>query len=668
MTHAGPKTVNEAHDSAVVGVQADTVHGGVTIYQVSDADSPERRFTVGVRYLHAGVPSEARRLIESAVMAGHASSESYFYLMLALLSGRTLQHLSTEDLSILRTAREWTADQPRDRWTDAIHVINRLLESLSSPGTEDLQAIVKDFDGLGREQREAVLRNLEVFLAGPHQDWTWQRAFDAAREQRWQDDRQNRVWRFFQPEPAGPRVRWPAPVRTRLGDRIRAGATAVVFLFFAGFLVTLSWQQTWSWTLGGLLIAVGAGYLAAVAGLHRRHLMRRLRTEERRLSGAVTEGDTPRRYRFASDIDRQFRSYFGRYVPDGVDRRDWLELTRGFRQKLRDEIVEIYRESRVPAKRVAWLVRFLAADVKRQWLAGELYGYRRRLQVPVAVDAALATSIVVLVVVIPGLLWNAMQVRPFAAAGSTIIALAGGTFAVRGWAGILLERLRFAAEQAEAEESYEARVAAYRRWSRKLESRPSDAEMAQWLDSDHKALIEEAMQHYRLAPHDIIAHAFIEAPPSGAYERARVPKGPMRYSRYRLLIFLLSADGVRQMSVTLNFETGRFHDRERMNYRYDAVAAVHVIDADDGQKTLELTLLDNQSVKVAVTGPPPQTVGPGEDNRTISRVTLDAAGLGNTLHVLEGIAAEGKQWIRYEREREREGLAHLVVAAEVTLD
>jgi hypothetical protein len=33
--------------------------------------------------------------------------------------------------------------------------------------------------------------------------------------------------------------------------------------------------------------------------------------------------------------------------------------------------------------------------------------------------------------------------------------------------------------------------------------------------------------------------------------------------------------------------------------------------------------------------------------------TLDSAGLNNTLHVLEGIAAEGKYWV--DREHERSG-------------
>jgi hypothetical protein len=41
----------------------------------------------------------------------------------------------------------------------------------------------------------------------------------------------------------------------------------------------------------------------------------------------------------------------------------------------------------------------------------------------------------------------------------------------------------------------------------------------------------------------------------------------------------------------------------------------------------------------------------GENPGVVSEVTLDAAGLHHTLHVLEGIAAEGKEWIKHERRR-----------------
>jgi hypothetical protein len=41
-----------------------------------------------------------------------------------------------------------------------------------------------------------------------------------------------------------------------------------------------------------------------------------------------------------------------------------------------------------------------------------------------------------------------------------------------------------------------------------------------------------------------------------------------------------------------------------------------------------------------------QDIRPGEDEYSISEAALDAVGVANTLHVLEGIAAEGKGWFR----------------------
>ncbi|NMO57580.1 hypothetical protein HH310_41245 [Actinoplanes sp. TBRC 11911] len=41
----------------------------------------------------------------------------------------------------------------------------------------------------------------------------------------------------------------------------------------------------------------------------------------------------------------------------------------------------------------------------------------------------------------------------------------------------------------------------------------------------------------------------------------------------------------------------------------------------------------------------------GEDPWTLSRVALDASGLPRTLEVLEGVAAEGKQWISRRNQR-----------------
>jgi hypothetical protein len=154
----------------------------------------------------------------------------------------------------------------------------------------------------------------------------------------------------------------------------------------------------------------------------------------------------------------------------------------------------------------------------------------------------------------------------------------------------------------------------------------------------------------------VITHAFIEAP-AATHKSARVRNGPPRYSRYHLLLFLLTTDGVRQMTADLDFENGSFHDRHRTNFRFDAVAAVHVSETDDHQRTFKLELVNGHSISAQVTEASTEQLAPGEDPESLSRTALDATGLTTTLHVLEGIAAEGKEWIKHESQQENGRMA-----------
>ena len=165
--------------------------------------------------------------------------------------------------------------------------------------------------------------------------------------------------------------------------------------------------------------------------------------------------------------------------------------------------------------------------------------------------------------------------------------------------------------------------------------------MAQWLECDRRVLLQHAMQMYQLKWSDISAYASLEARGEGS-RRARAKNGPWRYSRYKLLVFLLTADGVRQITVELNFAQATFHLWERTNYRYDAVAAVRVTLRDDGAREFQLFLVNGADIEVAVTEP--GQAGADEDSRVLADGAEDATGLRNTLFVLEGVAAEGRSW------------------------
>jgi hypothetical protein len=111
-------------------------------------------------------------------------------------------------------------------------------------------------------------------------------------------------------------------------------------------------------------------------------------------------------------------------------------------------------------------------------------------------------------------------------------------------------------------------------------------------------------------------------------------------------LFLITQDGVREISAELDFERAEFNGQERNNFRFDAVSSVHVIQTGDFEYTLGLTLTNGPTRKIRVTDPEGYQPDPSESPDAFSKINLDAAGFAHTLHILEGIAAEGKGWIK----------------------
>jgi hypothetical protein len=656
MTAPGSTTTNIADGDAHVGVQAGIVHGDLT-YNVSSGDSPETKFKFGVAYLDGGMPGRARDLINEAVMSGYRTPESCFYWLLAFLSGRTLQQLSMQELDTLKLGWGDLSGDDGDPWAAGTRTIGKLLDFLLTPDA-DHRFVERDLDELGAVQRDYILQHLELFLAGTLQDRVWERAFKQAADERFAGERLDRVWRFFHPMPTPPRVRAPRSHWVTIGEKIRIGAAAALFLAATGYVASALLRAGRLSVIPVLLLTIGGAYSCARGGLEGRFRVERRRPKDNEFASRARRGPRPPAGGFADKVEQLFNHYFATYVPPGVERKRWLTWTDGIRRTLRDEMVELYRENRVEANSIAWLIRYLVSDVKRGWQANTLLSYRRQLRTPAVVRAM---AVVGGLVAATGLLWmivSAAQVQPWSVPATVLIGGVGGWFAVLSWSQVILDERRFQAENAEARQRLTDRFAALDRWRRKLARKPTDTEMADWLDCDKKCLINEAMRHYKLQPSNVIAHTFLEAPATEK-KRARIMSGPWRYSRYSLLVFLLTGDGVRQMRADLDFEKSTFHGRQRTNYRYDAVAAVHVSDEDDGRTTFELTLVNGHPVEVPVTESRPIPVGPEEDSRTVANASLDAAGLENTLHVLEGVAAEGKQWITYERQREEGRLATL---------
>ncbi|WP_405105770.1 hypothetical protein OG559_19650 [Micromonospora sp. NBC_01405] len=650
-----PTATNVAQGDAHVDVQAGVVHGDINFYRLPPNPSPEEQFVFALKYLDARVRDQARTLIEKAIAGGYVTTEVQFYRLIALLSGRTLRQLAPEELDRLTAI---CANLPhlddRDEWAAGLKAIIRLLEPVRDAEAE---LVVKEIDALNQRQRDGIYGHLEALLEGAMQDEMWRKSVALAESQRMEGDRFSRVWKFFHPAPAQPRTLPVQPAAVPLRDWLSASAGAAVFTIAVVQLIVLVAARGTLDPFLGLLVGLIGLAAFCVGGADRYYRRTRLRAKEGQIRPPQQRRQEASPGGFARKVDRLFARYFGRYVPRGTNRTYWLAQTAGIQRHLRDEVVELYREQRIQAARVAWLVRHLVSDVRGQWERDTLTAYRQQLRTPSRTKALHVGGLALLTV---GSLWAAPAVvtsAPLSGTGWLLLAAASAVPAVRSSFRIIAERRRVADDQAERNDKDRARWAAYRRWCHKLSDKPSDTEMAAWLEGDRKILVDQAMRQYRVRPSHVIAHAFIEAP-GPSCKKARYPQGPWRYARYRLLLFLLTDDGVRQANIDLDFVTATTRTTQRLNYRFDAVAAVRIDGIATQQQTFELTLFNGAPISIRVSEPDNESLQHDEDPTKIAELSLDAAGLSHTLHVLEGVAAEGKEWVKHRHHRADEKLAN----------
>jgi hypothetical protein len=671
MTDPGATSFNVAGGNAHVGVQAQNIDGDIAYttvvlgdmrFVVSPDASSAEKYQVGLNHLRSGMATKARELIWDAMMEGYQTSEARFHWLVAMLSGRTIGQFSDEELSRLKIAWKRHPTVGSDSWTDGTRLIFRLLESVSLlPKTPrpDISTVVKEFDALGAEQRDRLLPHLELFLDGPLKDDMWRRERASAEDGRLNGDRKNRAWMFFQPIPIGPRVRKPQRPSTTSAERIAAWASI-------GIPAAAGTYFGWELLRYGLVLGLLA-YIASLAGsavawangLELRFLTERRRMKDGQLQPPRPPAHRPPRDGFADKVDVLFRHYSAKYLPDKAERVAWEAATAGMRKLDRDEIVTEYREGedRIPADRVAWLIRYRIRQSRDRWRKRTLYDYRNQLRPRPRTVTAFRVGVAIAILGSVGAIVM-LRAHPLVDAVSVIAGLPCGIWAWRNWRQIDLERRRYAADTEESEQRKADSEVEYARWTRVLERRPTDADVAGWLDCDRTVLLGQAMNHYKLARSQVLTHAFLEAPGTGA-RRARARNGPMRYSRYKLVVFLLTSDGVRQMTADLSLVAITLRHVERISYRYDAVASAYVSLASNGpegsriQQSFRLTLVNGDPISVIVTDLDPEEFQQGEDADSLSRATLDAASVTNTLHVLESIAAEGKAWFQ-ERKTGRE--------------
>lgn len=643
------RVYNTAASGSNVGIQAESVSDSYvfvnsTVYQKSDSASPAEKFRAGVRYLEIGVPVRARELIGEALAAGYENGEVRFHWMLAMLSKRSYRDLTPGERDELARTSERLRQYADDAWKRALRVICDLLDCLNAKF--DPGPVLRRLLDLAYKQRELIERHLDLVLTGSNKDSLWAEIHTRAVDHQGRDERRDRVWAYFQPDPFEARARRPAPVSTTAGDWFVAVTWSGLCAAAAGYIGWTVLMIARPVPILGFIAALTAGYVAARTGFGWRYRAQRLRLKDTEHAGySVQEpGRSPGRG-FANSVDHDFDHYFAKYVPKGFEREDWLARTSGIRRTLRDEIVEIYRESRIPAARIRWLVRHLAADNGRIWQAGAQRDYRKPYQTSPSTRMLCSLSFAVLPVAALITVAAAVPAHPFYVVLATLATLAGGRGCVRRWFGVYSERRRHTEDEVEYERALAERREALDRWKAKLEAtRPSEEQMEDWLYCDTMILLGNTLRHYQLAWRDIVAHAFLRAPAKN-YKRSRAKRGPWRYSRYDIRLFLVTRDGVREICGELDFEHIAFDKETRRNYRFDAVSSVHVAKTGGFGYILDLTLTNGPTRDIHVTEPETTAPEPGEDPDELARMNLDTTGFAHTLHILEGIAAEGKEWM-----------------------
>jgi hypothetical protein len=286
---------NTASGDATVGVQASVIHGNVLYYEVAPDASPEDILELGVRLLDARSRAEARAHIEEAAARGLVSDRVQFYRLLALLSGRTLRQLANTDLDSLSSICSRLGQlEGNGEWTAGLRAVLALLGSL--PAT-DRARVDKELDAVAPAQRNLILDHLSRLLDGPAEDEMWRRSVGLARERRTSNGRSERVWKFFQPVPAGPRVRAVRPSAYEARDLLVATLGMLAFLYCAGKVAQGLVRQGAVVPIVAFLVAVAGGVFFVRHGAEWHFRRGRVRAKDAELIAAEHRPEAPPEFR-----------------------------------------------------------------------------------------------------------------------------------------------------------------------------------------------------------------------------------------------------------------------------------------------------------------------------------------------------------------------------------
>ncbi|OLF10384.1 hypothetical protein [Actinophytocola xanthii] len=703
-----PGVENTARDNAKVDNQIGVVEGDAvfhkheTIYQVAGDDSAERKYRVALNHLDGGIPRVAEELIGQALDAGFETTEVAYYYALSVLSHRPVNQLGPPELDKLERAVLTAQRFDPDEWTDALDVVKdqarRALALAEETGTRsgDPDALV-DIQAVPWARQEEIFRHLDMLRDGITQDQIDRLNAQNVAAGRLKDNRTERAWKYFHSDPTRPQPASPIPLehgRVRSVARIRAvlGAAGAVLALGAsvatadgvGFLV-----------LPVVLVLLGATMAVLFASVvYTPGIRRRMKADHDDLPKPLNRYDRsykalPEPYKRANEIRRRIGYYFSsgyislRYFspdrPATLNTEKWRADTAETQAALYARLVRLYAYRAVPPPTLNWLIRWHARQTFERWRADTLVDPGTTLRPEKSAVLGLACGWAVAGIGAIVLVDAARRVAP-APTALSIVALVAGCVACVNLATALAHRRAMAREHVELDQLFADELREYERWRERLCDRPTDIEMATWLENDKNYLKSRAITQCRLNNRDVIAHIVLTEGKRRA-KRARVANGPFRYAEYVVLVFLLTENGVREVEFDLDFETGTIYHERRTSFGYDALASVNVIEFGytsdkEGQehivyrgsevlrtdrrslvlrRLLRLSLVHQQDIEIVVNNVDGELgESADEDQSYLDKVELDASGVMVALHILEAIAAEGRKWVAWERDlRER---------------
>ena len=648
------------------------------------------------------MPRQAEKLIREAFVEGHRSTEVSYYWALAVLSNRSFDHLTDEEFDQLDNAFDEIDQQPADEWMVALAGVAGLVWSLLAQqeqpevDPEKFDAALDHFAALPAPRRDEVLRHLEMMLAGELQDRLEAEHAAEMKAKRMSDGRVARVRKFFQPKPEPPRLLNPPEVQSRTRDIavIAAGACLLLLAVYAGGHLLLG-ASIPLFVLCVVLYGAGAyamvryGFRRWAREARKSWMEARFRgtwwtrsAEDDRLAGPPDAA----RAKFIADVQERVDFWFeeNRRPTNARTVSTWMQESTGIRTTLAREFVEQYGW-RVPLPRVEaldWLFRWHADALFAKWEQGKLRDDRALADVPTELRVGSVLGPVALGVSVLLTIVNALGVSTY----TGFLAAAGWALGTAGvWAGaVALHRKRSLANWV-SDAMHKRKLQedkAYAEFYESLKDRPSDAQIAAWLDFDKSYIKALAMKHCGLANRDLIAHVVLAGPAPSARYAARVLYGPLRYSAYTVQVFLLTEGGVREVAVDLHLPSGAIANERRRAFGYHAIASATVSETGlemdgmwgegaqketsqlgehkhrkDGDKLVfsqqfQLTLNNLQAVRLVVGNFDEGLIDRVlEDPRHLFELARDTSGVTPALRILEAIAAEGSDWVRQERLR-----------------